>query len=426
MKRLKVWFDQKLVGELRQQASGRLSFAYAPAYVDDAGAPAISVSLPKRLEPFAERDCMPFFDGLLPEARQRTAVARTLGVTEGNTFSLLDRLGGEVAGALAFLEPGSSPGAASEPWVPIPLMDSELQLILTELPRRPLLAGTRGLRLSLAGAQSKLPVCWVGDQISLPGAGQPTTHILKPAIPELPGSTENEAFAMALAAELGLPVAKAEPRVLASPRGPIRFLLVERYDRIRVGASVRRLHQEDFCQALGIPSTWKYQSEGGPGFKACFELLRLVSSRPSVDLANLLDVAILNVFLGNADAHGKNFSILYTAEGPRLAPFYDLMSTVHYPELAATFAMKVGDQGAFERMGILAWKKFAANAGLSYPFVRKRIQEMAKRLPEASRRVRLRLAGAGLEDTVFELLSRRVADRAADLVARLAWDGEEE
>ena len=420
MRRLHVWFDQRLVGELRQEDSGRLAFSYDSAFVGDSNLPPISVSLPKTTAPFDERACLPFFDGLLPEARQRTAAARSLGVTEGNTFSLLDRLGGEVAGALAFLPPGATPKPAQTTWTPIPLGAQALATVLDELPRRPLLAGTKGLRLSLAGAQSKLPVCLVGGQVCLPWEDQPTTHILKPSIPELSASTENETFSMTLAAELGLDVAKVEARLLETRQGKTRFLLVERCDRVHAGGAVRRLHQEDFCQALGIASTWKYQSEGGPSFKSCFDLIRRVSIRPSVDLASLLDMAIVNVFIGNADAHGKNYSLLYTPDGPRLAPFYDLMSTVYYPDLASNFAMKIGDQGAFERLGILAWKTFAANIGLTFPYVRKRILELAKHVPDACARTRAKLARAGMDQDPLSRFSTLVAERAEHAVKRLS------
>ncbi len=420
MRRLHVWFDQVLVGELRQEDSGRLNFFYDSVFVEDPNAPPISVSLPKTTEPFDERACMPFFDGLLPEAKQRTAAARSLGVSEGNTFSLLDRLGGEVAGALEFLPPGAPPKPVQANRTPAPLNAQELANILAELPRRPLLAGTKGLRLSLAGAQSKLPVCLVAGQVCLPGEDQPTTHILKPAIPELLASTENETFSMTLAAELGLRAAKVETRLLETPQGRIHFLLVERYDRVQAGGVVRRLHQEDFCQALGILSTWKYQSEGGPNFKTCFDLIRRISARPSVDLANLLDMAIVNVFIGNADAHGKNFSILYTPDGLRLAPFYDLMSTAYYPDLASNFAMKIGGQGSFERLGTLAWKTFAYNIGLTYPYVRKRILELAKHLPEACVRTRARLAPAGMDEEALSQFSKLAIDRAERTVHRLS------
>jgi serine/threonine-protein kinase HipA len=202
MKHLNVWFGQLHLGELIQEDTGQLSFRYLPSYLEDRSAPAISVSLPKAEAPYGHQACLPFFDGLLPESLQRSAAAQSLGVSEGNTFAMLDRLGGEVAGALEFLPPDEVPKSAKASWVPVSLDDVSLMEILSELPVRPLLAGSRGLRLSLAGAQSKLPVCVVNGQVCLPSSEQPTTHILKPAMPKLSATTENEAFAMTLAAEV--------------------------------------------------------------------------------------------------------------------------------------------------------------------------------------------------------------------------------
>ena len=189
--------------------------------------------------------------------------------------------------------------------------------MLDMLPSRPLLAGEDGLRLSLAGAQSKVPVVLVDGAVALPAPGQPTTHILKPPISRFSATTENEAFVMRLAAAVGLDVAPVEPRVVRDRT----FLLVQRYDRAPAeDGSVRRVHQEDFCQALGIPPEIKYASEGGPGLKDCFALVRRVAARPAVDVLKLLDAVIFNVIAGNADAHGKNFSILYDGDGPASRP----------------------------------------------------------------------------------------------------------
>ena len=216
---LDVWWDGRIVGQLTQDSHGSLGFAYGPEWLRQESAPALSVSLPGREEPFSRRGCRPFFGGLLPEESQRDAVARVLGVSRANEFALLDRLGGDVAGALQLLPPGERPTAPPPGEQPVPLDETELVRILDALPARPLLAGERGLRLSLAGAQSKVPVVLVDGAVALPLPGQPTTHILKPPIPRFPAATENEAFAMRLAAAAGLDVAPVEPRVVRARRG---------------------------------------------------------------------------------------------------------------------------------------------------------------------------------------------------------------
>ena len=142
------------------------------------------------------------------------------------------------------------------------------------------------------------------------------------------------------------------------------FLLVSRYDRESLDdGSVRRIHQEDFCQALGVPPETKYAAEGGPTLADAFALLRRLSVRPAVDVLKLLDAVIFNVIVGNADAHGKNFSILYSDGGGRLAPLYDLLSTIAYPDLSAKFAMRVGRRATLGELNAEAWKAFAAEAG---------------------------------------------------------------
>jgi serine/threonine-protein kinase HipA len=231
--------------------------------------------------------------------------------------------------------------------------------------------------------------------VALPAPGQPTTHILKPPISRFHATTENEAFVMRLAAAIGLDVAPIEPCVVRNRS----FLLVQRYDRtIGDDGHVRRIHQEDFCQALGVPPETKYASEGGPTFKDCFELLRRVAARPAVEILKLLEAVIFNVIAGNADAHGKNFSILYGDEGPRLAPLYDLLATVAYPDLSAKFAMKIGTRATLAELDAKGWAAFAADAGLGLPLVRRRVAEISEAAIARASEVAQELAGRGLDD----------------------------
>ncbi|MGE0409442.1 MAG: HipA domain-containing protein, partial [Amphiplicatus sp.] len=279
-KPLNVWWGGEIVGALTIDRHGEMGFAYANDWLADPEKPALSFSLPKREEPFGRRECRPFFEGLLPEESQRIAVAGALGVSHGNEFKLLTELGGEVAGALTLWPEGEAPPALTAVTSNEPLGNNALVKLLDELPARPFLAGREGLRLSLAGAQSKIPVVLVNGEIALPAPGEATSHILKPPIERFSGTTENEAFAMLLAKKIGLSVANVEIR-RASDHS---FLFVERYDRIRGKDGVlRRLHQEDFCQALGFTSDRKYAAEGGPVFRDCFDLLRRAATRPAVE-----------------------------------------------------------------------------------------------------------------------------------------------
>ncbi len=406
---LDIWWDGRLVGQLTQNQHGELGFAYAQEWLNDEKAQPLSASLPKRAEPFTRRECRPFFGGLLPEESQRDAAAQALGVSRGNDFALLDRLGGDVAGALQLLPPGEAPTVPALDQRPAPLDDAGLIRVLDALPVRPLLAGEEGLRLSLAGAQSKVPVVLVNGAVALPVPGQPTTHILKPPISRFKATTENEAFVMRLAAAIGLDVAPIEARVVRDRT----FLLVQRYDRI-IGDDglVRRIHQEDFCQALGVPPETKYASEGGPTFKDCFELLRRVAARPAVDVLKLLDAVIFNLIAGNADAHGKNFSILYGDEGPRLAPLYDLLATVAYPDLSQKFAMRIGKRATLAELDAKGWTAFAADAGLGLPLVRRRIAEISERVRTMATQTADTLFTQGLDKAALGRFSDMILERA--------------
>ncbi|MCG5480692.1 type II toxin-antitoxin system HipA family toxin [Sinorhizobium alkalisoli] len=405
---LNVWWNGRIVGQFTQDRHGDIGFAYAEAWIDDESTLPLSASLPKRPERFSRRECRPFFGGLLPEERQRLVAAQALGVSPANDFALLDRLGGDVAGALQLLPDKQEPiktGPIADQQ-PTPLDDAGIVRVLDALPTRPLLAGEEGLRLSLAGAQSKVPVIVIDGRIALPLPGQATTHILKPPIARFPGTTENEAFAMKLGATIGLDVAPVEPR---SAEGR-SFLLVERYDRVRdTSGVVRRIHQEDFCQALGVPPETKYASEGGPTFKDCFELLRRVSARPATDVLKLLDAAIFNLIIGNADAHGKNFSILYDDHGPRLAPLYDLLSTVAYPDLSPKMAMRIGKRATLAEMDADGWQAYAKEAGVGLPLVRRRITHLVDSTAEAVARV--------LEDISDLCIDSARINHVADLIA---------
>jgi len=237
----------------------------------------------------------------------------------------------------------------------------------------------KGVRLSLAGAQGKIAVRVDGDHVSLPLDGAPSTHILKPAIECFEGMVFNGALSMKLAAAVGLPTAPVEFRTVED----MTFLLVERYDRIRRQGSdqefpIKRVHQEDFCQALGIVPETKYQKEGGPSLKDCFKLLREVSSTPVIDLARLLNAVIFNYLVGNNDAHGKNFSLLYPGAGTGdIQVLYDVVSTVYFPELSREMAMKIGSEYSSKKVTLRNFEKLAEEAGLARPLVRRRVPELA-------------------------------------------------
>jgi serine/threonine-protein kinase HipA len=410
---LSVWWDKGLVGALRLDQHGDLGFAYDKTWLDDDARPPISQSLPKRAEAFNRRETRPFFAGLLPEASQLEAVAQNLGISKANDFRLLEALGGDVAGALTLWPEGETPPQAQGLADAQPLDDAELTEILDILPKRPMLAGREGLRLSLAGAQQKLPVVLINGHVALPQPGQPTTHILKPPIERFAHTTENEAFAMRLATAVGLTVAPVEPRRIADRT----FLLVERYDRdTGQGGTVRRLHQEDFCQALGVSPENKYASEGGPGFKACFDLVRRACTTPAPAILRLLDAAIFNAILGNADAHGKNFSLLYASQAIDLAPLYDLLCTAAYPELSLNLAMRIAKRATIEEFRPDTWDRFAEDVGIGAPYTRRRVRALAQAMSVQAPSVATGIAAYGLNADALNCFADLVRDRATQFI----------
>jgi serine/threonine-protein kinase HipA len=384
---LDVYLHEEPVGHLIQDDGGQMSFEYLESWLAKPGAAALSQSLPLRKERFPVKECRGFFGGVLPEESKREIIARNLGISARNDYAMLEQIGGECAGAVTFVPAGQA--VPRRDYHYRKLDPKELAGILRELPKRPLLAGEKGIRLSLAGAQDKVPVRIEGEEVSLPLGGAPSTHILKPAVERFEGVVFNEALCMTLAAHLNLPVAKVETRKVED----VDYLLVERYDRKRVMIdgvpAVERLHQEDFCQAQNIVSEMKYQKEGGPCFKQCFALLRNVSTTPVIDLASLLDATIFNYLVGNNDAHGKNFSLLYPDKEIRMAPLYDVISTIFYPELAIEMAMQIGREYSSDRVTPKDFEQLAEDAGLAKPLVRRRVPELATVAIEALEKMKI-------------------------------------
>jgi serine/threonine-protein kinase HipA len=375
-----VFLAGACVGRLIRKDNGNMQFRYDPSY----SGTAISRSLPVRSEAYPHRLCQAVFGGLLPEGEVRQTLARNLGASSANYYALLQALGGDCAGALTMLEPDQDLPTAPEEEK---LDEVALDALLHELPQRPLAANPReGIRLSLAGAQPKLPVI-IDEQgeISLPlNTAAATTHIIKPEPSRFPGLVDNEAFCMDLARAVGLPAARAHKRVTSSG---LAYLLVERYDRDLTADPIGRLHQEDFCQALGRSSEHKYQQEGGPSISDAVSLLRSSSVRAAHDLITLWRAAVFNWLIGNCDAHAKNFSLLYDRAAPALAPLYDLVSTTVYPELTTRLAMSIDGARLIEEVDAVAWARLADEIDYSRRFVISQTSDLVGGVMEESRKL---------------------------------------
>ena len=408
---LEVYLNRNLAGRLREDR-GKLSFAYEQAWLDSELFLPLSVTMPRTAEPFPDEIALAFFENLLPEGEIRAAIARLKQLSERNTFGLLGEIGGDCAGAVSLWPQGEKPGR-NEGYAK--LSDARLAQVLAGMARRPLLVADDELRLSLAGAQNKLPVHYDGGRLSLPRGGAPSSHILKPGVRGFAQMPANEHFCMRLAAALGLPV--PDSTILRKPEA---LYLVERYDRVRSPeGTLSRIHQIDFCQALGLPSQKKYEHEGGPSLAACFEVITRCSARPARDRLHLISWVIFNYLVGNADAHAKNLSLLITGDGVMLAPFYDLVSTAVYRELTDKLALRIGGENRPQWIRKRHWEKLAKISGANPRILRRRLDQFRSTIADIARNTAEGLALGATEFAAIEQILAVIAARAAQLAGPL-------
>ncbi|HEX3359530.1 MAG TPA: type II toxin-antitoxin system HipA family toxin [Solirubrobacterales bacterium] len=410
---LEVFLHDDTVGRLERLPQGRLRFTYDPAWAE-AGRRPLSLSLPVRPDPYEDDRCGPFFEGLLPEGDFLRAVARAFHVSADNPFSVLAEIGGECAGAVSVGAVGEGvPGPTSPPprWLP----EDAIGDLLDQMPKRPLVLLEQieeedGIRISLAGAHDKTGVLVRDGQLGLTAGRPPSTHILKLPIARVAEPIANEAYCMTLAAETGLEVAPVEPRRI----GDHEFLLVRRYDRAPDGEG--RIHQEDFCQALGISPADKYEGEGGPGVAACATLLRR-GSAPAADLPEFLDCLLFNFLIGNHDAHAKNFSLLL--DGPRairLAPFYDLLSTVVFEGTRKKLAMRLGGENRPKYLRRRHLDRLADELEVKPALVSRRIDVIVAAVRSAQGEARHRLPTEFQDRPIIDRVDAVIEERAERLL----------
>ena len=375
---LNVYLNSEFVGVLSKDNNGGVCFQY-----DEGAKHQLSLSLPIRKELYPNVDCKGFFNGLLPESEQvRVYIGKKYGINPKNDFSLLQAIGYDCAGAVAFFE--DKPKNLKEYYTikGKVLSDDELEEYINELPKKPLALGS-DKRLSLAGAQDKTAVILKNKKVAIPDDNVPSTHILKPAIVGLNETIENEYICLKVAERLGINI----PNVRMGKANDAEYFLIERYDREIKNGKIKRIHQEDFCQASNIPSAYKYQSEGGVDFKRCVEILKK-TTRPAVSIKQFVELMIFNYLIGNNDAHGKNFSILHYDNGETMfAPAYDVLCTSVYPELSSKMAMKIGGYYESEKIYPRHFERMAKDIGISYTQVKKIIKNQCETLPDIVKEV---------------------------------------
>lgn len=326
-----VWYDRARVGTLIRATDGGISFTYAPSWLDSENAFPVASVLPLTQSDWRGDPVIAAFDNLLPDAEGelREKIAERIGSPGKDVFSLLSALGRDCVGALQFLPNEEEPDAQDMEYRKI--STEEMVADLKNLAAAPLALGEDDdFRISIAGAQEKTAYLNVEGDWAKPRGITPTSHIFKTPMGIIPGpdeidlteSVENELFCMTLAKEVDLPTATVEK--ISLPEQVV--LAVERFDRHWAGDVLKRLPQEDICQALGFPSSKKYQKSGGPGIQDIMELLR-ESDNPTADRETFFRAQIFFYLIGASDGHAKNFSLRLGRQGRfRLAPLYDILS----------------------------------------------------------------------------------------------------
>src|SRR6195256_631754 len=372
MTQLRVFFEQRRVGTIDIDRAGP-GFAYDPEWIRLRGAFPISTTMPLKPERIASDIFLPWAANLLPESEQLRTLGQLLGMAAGDVVGLLSAIGGDTAGALSIGQPGRT---ASVQWRPIGKPEDP-ERVIEELPNKPFLVGDEGVSMSLAGAQTKLAVA-VDDagRVCIPMNGSPSTHILKPDAPRLWGGVQNEAFCLTLARRMKIPT----PNITTGQAGKRSYLLVQRFDRTNVDGRWRRLHQEDFCQALGTPPSAKYESNQtglrGPTLKNMFEVTR--RHIPPTAIVRLLDMVVFNVLACNTDAHAKNYSIRIRGNGASLAPMYDVMCGEVWENVTKNLAQKIAGERRGDYLMRTHWQRFAHECGLNPKQVVERVGALAK------------------------------------------------
>lgn len=375
--RLIVYLRGSRIGfiEFDHDANSR-EFSYDADYLASSDACPISLSLPLQEKPFNSWETRLFFENLLPPIIVRRRLEKIIHHDADNYFAFLKTLGGDCAGAIALYPEGVDPSGHEE--VLRELTEDEADEIFRALPMSPLLQGViDNYRISVAGAQDKLVVRLHDGRISLPLYGAASTHIVKPGMDRCEHSVENECFCQRLAAAVGLSASGS----LILPVKERRYYVTERYDRRAVDGRVERFLQEDFCQAMGVDSEKKYQSDGGPSAARCFRFLR-EHSFGLVDQMRFVDFFLYNFLIGNADAHAKNFSLLHVDGGSAVSPLYDAMSTLVYPNVYNAMAMEIGGHYEFKDVTRESFVAFAEKCDVNPRAVLDRLDTLVERLPQ--------------------------------------------
>jgi len=413
---LVVILEDVVAGALVRTTRGALRFDYSDDYRRGAGATPLSLSMPIEVPSHTDRIVKPWLRGLLPDnAAVLARWARQFHVSASSPFSLLaTQIGEDCAGAVRFATPDRADAALSRSGGVDWLTEEDIAARLTDLKEDSTAWLGRNFtgQFSLAGAQAKTALLYRDGRWGVPKGATPTTHILKPAVAGFDDHDLNEHLCLDAARRIGLLVV----RTSVMRFGAESAIVVDRYDRHeQSNGEISRVHQEDVCQALGIPPSRKYQNEGGPGPAEVADLFRRVMPPQPGDLAvaRFVDALIWNWLIGGTDAHAKNYSLLLAGQQVRLAPLYDIASALPYEldERRLRLAMKIGDDyRVYPHHN--AWPRAARSLALKELDVIGRVRELAVAAPQA-------LADAANAPDI-RVLGRPLPARLVDLVAERA------
>jgi serine/threonine-protein kinase HipA len=409
--------DGQIIGRVTSSARARITFTYDEKWRSAPNAYPLSISMPLALTEHPHRVIESFLWNLLPDNHNiLDAWARKFQVSARSAFALISAVGEDCAGAAQFvrserLDAVLRPRSREIEWLDETAIANRLRLLREDQSAWRIPRDTG--QFSLAGAQPKTALLFEDGRWGVPSGRVPTTHILKPPSTHFHGHVENEHFCLELARAIGLPV--ADSRIM-------RFqdelaIVVQRYDRVRTPAGLRRVHQEDVCQALGIPPTRKYQNEGGPGLRDIVELLNTYSSDPAQDVDTFLDAVVYNWLIAGTDAHAKNYALLIGAQSRvRLAPLYDLASILPYPEFDAQrikLSMKIGGEYRLRDIGLRQWRKLAGEVRRDPDALVQRVRDLTAKLADTVADIGNRMADEGIGHATVTRLANALTTRAA-------------
>ena len=142
-----------------------------------------------------------------------------------------------------------------------------------------------------------------------------------------------------------------------------------------------------------------------------FEVLRNYSVDPITDQMKLWDICVFNYLIGNTDNHIKNLSLIYSEDlkSIRLAPAYDIVSTMVYESSTEDMALSIGGTYCIRNITRESFEKEARNVGLGNKMAMKRFDTMVEKFPDALRSAANELSRQGFDgiEELCELILKR-------------------